>query len=185
MKSQPIKILDSGAEMNGDKTHRYSLWRTWNYDLPRIMFIGLNPSRADAQYNDPTITRCINFAAGWGYGSLYFANIFSFRTPYVNAQKIKPGAEDWWPPLIENIRNAATDVTDDFLELMMQRSDRIVCCWGSWKIPDFNGRAGTVLWMIKKTGKEPYCFGTNADGQPKHPLYLKSSAQIYKFGQAK
>jgi len=48
MKKEPIKIIDTGAIFSGDNVHRYSLWRTWNYDLPRIMFIGLNPSRADA-----------------------------------------------------------------------------------------------------------------------------------------
>ena len=40
----------------------------------------LNPSGADAQVNDPTITRCINFALSWGYGRLEVVNLFAYRT---------------------------------------------------------------------------------------------------------
>lgn len=178
MKKHPIKILDSGAVIAEGNTHRYSLWRTWNYNLPRIMFIGLNPSRADAVYNDPTITRCINFAAQWGYGSMYFANLFSFRTPYVHTPKIKQDVEERWEPLITNMHQAITNDTDEHLCKMFEKSNCIVCCWGSWQIPGITLRAGFILKFIEKTGKTPYCFGTNKDGSPKRPLYLKSSAPI-------
>jgi len=38
------------------------------------MIIGLNPSTADENENDPTITRCINFAKSWGYGGVCVTN---------------------------------------------------------------------------------------------------------------
>ena len=77
--------------------YRYLLWREWNSSstldsrynggnlrnaLSRktVSFIMLNPSRADAQINDPTITRCINFARSWGYGRLEVVNLFAYRT---------------------------------------------------------------------------------------------------------
>ena len=41
------------------------------------MIIGLNPSTADENENDPTITRCINFAKSWGYGSVCVTNLFA------------------------------------------------------------------------------------------------------------
>lgn len=178
MKKQPIKIIDSGAELSGDKTHRYSLWRTWNYDQPRIMFIGVNPSTADAVNSDKTITRCINFAAGWGFGSLFFANLYSFRTPDVYVKKERPDVEEQWEPLIENLDNACDINTDKYLEEMFKKSYWIVSCWGSWSFPGFTDRAKAVLEQIKTINKYPHCFGINADGQPKHPLYLKSSTQL-------
>ena len=56
--------MQGGAVIIGD--YRYLLWREWDSDRKTVSFIMLNPSRADAQINDPTITRCINFALSWG-----------------------------------------------------------------------------------------------------------------------
>ena len=76
--------MQGGAVITGD--YRYLLWREWNSDraVPRLQrdrqtvsFIMLNPSRADAEVNDPTITRCINFALSWGYGRLEVVNLFA------------------------------------------------------------------------------------------------------------
>ena len=39
----------------------------------------LNPSTADAQTNDPTIRRCLQFAQAWGYGTLEVVNLFAFK----------------------------------------------------------------------------------------------------------
>lgn len=176
---EKLKILDSGAELSADNVHRYSLWRTWDYNKPRIMFIGLNPSRANAVKTDPTITRCINFANQWNFGSLFFANLFSFRTPYVSGPipEKKLAEDEDWQLLIENLHRTHTDVTDEHLQKMISKSATIVCCWGSWKIPGFILRTKEVVGMIQK----PYCFGTNTDGQPKHPLYLKSDCELKNF----
>ena len=43
------------------------------------MIIGLNPSTDDETKDDPTITRCINFAKSWGYGGVYVTNLFAYR----------------------------------------------------------------------------------------------------------
>lgn len=65
--------MQGGAVIRGD--YRYLLWREWNSDRRTVSFIMLNPSRADAEVNDPTITRCINFAKFWGYGRLEVVNL--------------------------------------------------------------------------------------------------------------
>lgn len=71
--------VSKGADLSFDRTYRYSLWRIWNADKPFVLFIGLNPSAADENEDDPTIRRCINFARRWGYGGLYMANLFALR----------------------------------------------------------------------------------------------------------
>lgn len=38
----------------------------------------LNPSRADATDDDPTVRRCLGFASAWGYGSLLIHNLYVF-----------------------------------------------------------------------------------------------------------
>ena len=40
--------------------YRYWLRREWDNTLPQCAFIGLNPSTADAQTNDPTLRRCMD-----------------------------------------------------------------------------------------------------------------------------
>jgi hypothetical protein len=150
------------AFFNQGKTHRFSLLREWDPNGRTILFIGLNPSMADDVYDDPTIRRVINFAKSWKFGRLYFANLFSFKTPDPKV-------------LLENLPDAILKETDNHLKDMISRADRVVVCWGSWAF--VGKRAKDVLAMIP----DPYCFGKNMDGQPKHPLYLKANTELIKY----
>ena len=78
----PIIEVRKGAVIDPTGLYRYSLWREWNPDAAQITFIMLNPSRADATNDDPTIRRCINFASSWGYGYLEVVNLFAYRTSH-------------------------------------------------------------------------------------------------------
>ena len=60
--------------------YRYELHRTWDFDKPKVLFIMLNPSTADAIHNDATTIRCINYAKRWGFGSMMIGNIYPYRT---------------------------------------------------------------------------------------------------------
>ncbi|MDR9403044.1 MAG: DUF1643 domain-containing protein [Halothece sp. Uz-M2-17] len=51
--------------------------REWEPNASRITFIMLNPSRANATVDDPTIRRCLGFAQDWGHGSLAVVNLFA------------------------------------------------------------------------------------------------------------
>lgn len=59
---------------------------------------------------------------------------------------------------------------------MIAKSKTVVSCWGNWTFT--SEREKQVLSMIR----QPYCFGTNAGGSPKHPLYLKETTQLVKYG---
>lgn len=103
---------------------------------------------------DATIRRCIKYAKDWGYGGLYFGNLFSFRTRDTKV-------------LQENFNDAVRPDTDRKLEEMIFICDKVVCAWGNW---EFNvAREAEVLAMIK----EPMCLQVNKNGTPKHPLYCK------------
>lgn len=56
------------------------LSRIWDRTKPNILFIGLNPSTADEIEDDPTTRKCINLAETWGYGGIYVANLFTFKS---------------------------------------------------------------------------------------------------------
>ena len=65
----------NGAKLDAERTHRYYLYRIWNKELPLLAFIGLNPSTAAEEKNDPTINKIINITNFNGYGG------FSANTP--------------------------------------------------------------------------------------------------------
>ncbi len=64
------KLIKKGAVIDKTGLYRYLLWREWEVNQPKLVFIMLNPSKADADIDDPTLRRCINFAKSWGCGSL-------------------------------------------------------------------------------------------------------------------
>lgn len=157
-----INYTCSGAILNEERTHRYKLWRRWDSSKGMILFIGLNPSRGDETYNDPTIIRCCKFAQDWGYGGIYFGNLYSFRTPLPSE-------------LIKNIETAKNADTDRHLIHMINDAKIVVAAWGRWSF--IEDRSDQVLSIIP----EPFCMGTNQDGSPKHPLYLSKSTTIKAY----
>ena len=84
-----------------DKTgqYRYWLWRLWDADLPHVCFCMLNPSKADAVTDDPTLRRCINFAKSWGYGSLSVVNLFAYQRSQLQLgafMELSWNKINWW-----------------------------------------------------------------------------------------
>ena len=74
-----MKIIKKSAILSDCRIYRYSLTRTWDVNKKYVLFIGLNPSTADENYDDPTIRRCVDYAHRWGYGGLVMTNLFAFR----------------------------------------------------------------------------------------------------------
>ncbi len=77
---------NNGAIFSECKKYRYLLWRIWDRSKPLVMFIGLNPSIADGETDDPTIRRCKAFVRSWGYGGftwqIYFRISRQIRGSY-------------------------------------------------------------------------------------------------------
>lgn len=153
--------IPMGAIFSEDRRYRYALWRVWNTTHPILLQIGLNPSKADETRNDPTITRGISRACREGFGAFLMANLYAFVSTNPEA-------------LLTN-RNSVGELSDHYLQEMIRVSDKQLCGWGSF--PPVTKRASTVLAMIK----EPYCLGVNADGQPKHPLYVSYGTPMVKY----
>ncbi len=87
---QGIKIIENGgriAEFSQDMRYRYCLTieidRSLRTELSgllrRCVFIMLNPSTADHEKNDPTVSRCLKFAQALGFETLVVVNLFAFR----------------------------------------------------------------------------------------------------------
>ena len=64
------------AIFSDDRRYRYMLYVEWDASLPKVSSIGMNPSIADENRSDPTITKEINYAKAWGAGSFMKLNLF-------------------------------------------------------------------------------------------------------------
>ncbi len=149
------------AIFSDDRKHRFLLTRAWDESKPTIAFIGLNPSTANELTDDPTIRRVIGFARSFGYGKVFMQNLFSYVTPYPHELK-KCGS-------MINDSN-----TDYLLRYAKWQSNAVVFCWGNF---DVLGRDKVALDMFPNA----YCLGKNANGSPKHPLYLKSDTKLILY----
>ena len=142
--------MEKKAIISKDKIYRYKLSRTWDSTKPTILFIGLNPSIANENVDDPTITRCINFAKDWGYGTLLMANLFAFRSTY--------------PKDIYLIDDPIGKDNDHYLLECVTQSDLIVARWGN------NGTYMNREKVITELVPNLYCLQKNKNGTPHHPL---------------
>lgn len=142
-----------------DGEYRYALFRTWDEDLPKVTWIMLNPSTADATRDDPTIRRCISFSMGWGAGGIIVVNQFALRATSPRALLNHPDPRG---PANEAIVNDA--INDGTMA---------VAAWGAFEVP---GQPRMVLdhWVL-------HCLGTTKNGSPKHPLYVPAATELEVF----
>lgn len=146
--------------------YRYLLSIMWDPDLPRIQFIGLNPSTADEMKDDRTITRIKSFAKAWGYGTVMMTNLFAFRATY---------PEDMFAysePIGETIVSAVpvddgANRNDYVLMETRNQCETAIACWGNHGVHLY--RAAKVKQFLKNLS----CFRLTKTKQPEHPLYLK------------
>lgn len=145
-----------GATFDPTYTYRYNLWRQWDEQRPWVGFVMLNPSRADAVVDDPTIRRCLGFAQAWGYGGLEVVNLFAYRTAS--------------PTELRRVSDPIGAENDRYLTSLVQRVDRILLAWGNWGTLYQRDRAVIQLLGMSKPLN---CLGLTQTGQPRHPLYLR------------
>ena len=142
------------AQFSTCRQYRYALWRTWDKTKPIVLFIGLNPSTADEKNNDPTITRCINFAASWGYGGVRVANLFAYRATQ--------------PAVMKNASDPIGHDNDGWITKLAEEADLVVAAWGNDGC--YLNRSATVRESITKL----HCLNVNKSGEPSHPLYQRA-----------
>ena len=139
--------------------YRYSLSRVWDESKPYALFIGLNPSYADAENDDRTLSRYISFAKNWGYGGVYMANLFAFVHTQRHEMMKAPD-----PIGIDN---------DSHLIRLIASAGLVVAAWGN------EGRHLKHSTVVRQLLPETtMCFVLNATGEPKHPLYMKNDSVL-------
>lgn len=157
VKSSKAQALKNTAKLSECRKYRFALWRTWDDSKPYVMFVGLNPSTADETTDDPTLTRCINYAKSWGFGGVCMANIFAYRATEPNDMK------------------AATDPigseNNDWLKKLSNEAGMVVAAWGN--DGSYLGRSQQVKDLLPNL----HCLKLNKSGEPAHPLYQKADIE--------
>lgn len=157
-------MIKTGAKFSVCRTYRYGLWRVWGDQKQMLAFIGLNPSTADENVDDPTIRRCIRFAHDWGFGALMMLNLFAYRTTD--------------PRLLERVEDPIGPLNDEWIGTQARACGGVVAAWGH-----HGGRLSrdqAVMSMLD--GIHVLALGTTHEGHPRHPLYVaaKTKPFIYK-----
>jgi hypothetical protein len=153
-----------GAILSDDGLYRYQLSRTWDWERPPMVWIMLNPSKADADVDDPTIRRCISFAKREGCGGIEVLNLYAFRSTHPkDLLKVSdpegPGNSQAWDAV-----------------LRANADSPIVAAWGTARPTGCRPSRALIAYDdLLDTSK---CLGRTADGSPRHPLYVRADAPL-------
>ena len=152
------------AEFTPCGRYRRVLTRIWGdeNDCPYLMAIGMNPSTATAHSDDPTIRRELALAARYGFKAYVKCNIMDYRA--TNPRELRN------PTVLPR-----SDANLRTIKAYAERASKIVVCWG-FVHPSLQGFASSTVRTLE--GYTLWCLGTNLDGSPKHPLYLKGDVPL-------
>ena len=173
-------ISASNASFSDNRQYRWWLHRQWTFGLGLLLFIGLNPSRADGERDDPTLRRLQAFAKSWGYQELLVVNLFARISPHPSALQ---RASD--PVGVEN---------DKVLQVCFERwaRDPQMDLWCGWGVSGGRGlRARDVLHTLQPlrrqrqvhcpNAKGPLSLALTQTGEPRHPLYAPRQSTLSPF----
>jgi hypothetical protein len=157
--SPTVPPITRAAILSPCGLYRYTLSRRWNgadlNDYERVLvFIMLNPSKADALKDDPTIQACCAIARNLGKDGIEVVNMYAYR------------ATD--PKDLEAAGYPIGPDNQQWISLAVTHGDKNpVCAWGAGAQPE---RAREVLRFIRDRGAVPHALKLNNDGSPAHPL---------------
>lgn len=148
-----------GADFSEDGLYRFSLWRIWDESKPLVMFVGLNPSTANADTDDATIRRVRAIATNLGYGGFYMCNCFAYISTNPDFLKMES--------LEAMMRNAT------IIRLVSERCKEIIFAWGNFDIVRTTGTDKKLIEAFPNAK----ALHINKNGSPKHPLYCRTDTK--------
>ncbi|MCP9881258.1 DUF1643 domain-containing protein [Cyanobium sp. Alchichica 3B3-8F6] len=145
--------------------YRWWLERVWEPAAPRLIFIGLNPSRADGRRDDPTLRRLLGFARCWGYGALEVLNLFA---------RVSPS-----PAVLRRAADPVGGASDDWIRRRLVANPEATFWLGWGNQGAWRGRDQVVLALL--VGRRLGALGLTAAGQPRHPLYVAGDVALQRL----
>lgn len=155
------------AYFSDDGRFRLVLLRVWDESLPRLAVVGLNPSTAGKEHDDPSMRKIVGFAIRHSYGSVVMVNLSDYcaTDPRNLFAAGCPRSEHCDTHIVEAVRGRDTLVA-----------------WGSnTRREPMKARAASVLWMIRQHSPRVMALKVTTDGIPHHPLMIPYSARLTMF----
>ena len=159
-----------GATFSDCGRYRQALTRDWTPEgaVPRaVLFVGMNPSVADAEASDPTCHRELMFARDWGFTRYLKGNVLDWRATSPKDIPADPAL-------------ACSAANIPVLVEMTQEAELVVMAYGKLH-KRHHGTVAEVLRAIAAVGRPMKCLGLNQDGSAKHPLYLRKDTRLRDF----
>ena len=162
------------------RSYRWILKRELLIGKKSVVFIGLNPSKANAVNNDKTLTRIINFSSKWDYKNIYVINLFALiSTSPLQLSKSKDPVGKHNDLII--------------LKALDFWSENINCdLWLGWGDKGkLYRRDCMVIKLIKNLSisdsdennhsRRILSLGRSKKGSPRHPLYMPNESFLKPF----
>jgi hypothetical protein len=153
---------NADAVLSDCENYRFFLERSWDDGLLKLPVCMLNPSTGDAEADDQTIRRLINFAKRWGYGGLAIVNLYPLRSPkpavmWASDERSHAGNDEWLDAIIVKAEN---------------NGNKLLIAWGN--DGNWEGKAGQFIERVRERSKtvELVTLGKTARGYPRHPMAL-------------
>ncbi len=161
-----IKIRDGvmgGATISPCGRYRRELVRWKEKASARggyVLWVGMNPSTADASVDDPTCRREWNYTCAWGYGQYIKMNIGDYRA--TNPRDLPADGSAVAPGNLEAIIANAIS------------AERIIIAHGNPPKPLAKAARDLFNMLLESRASDRvYCLGLTAQQWPRHPLYAR------------
>jgi hypothetical protein len=168
MQTLPRNLTSRLAMFSACGRYRYWLRRNLTANRDRhVLWIMMNPSRANEDMNDPTTTMTTGISARHGYGVHGVVNLSALIEPNSASLTADAGATD--PVNLQAVERA--------LGWIARHKGDIVIAWGASR--HLKSRGKDMLFRLRR--RRLLCLGHNADGSPRFPKYIPAASPLIPF----
>lgn len=126
----------------------------------------MNPSTADGMRDDPTVQKECWITAQDGGRRYVKMNVMDYRAT-------KPAM------LAQASVSVCSNANLRMIREMAARADKIVLAFG--RLVGYRAFGAEVVRRLVRDDRELWCLGTNSDGSPKHPVFLRKDSRLIRF----
>lgn len=161
--------MHRSAAISACGRYRYRLDREWDPERGRIYVCLINPSTADASEDDATLRGLVARSKKLGFGSVAVWNAFAIRSSnpadiYAADDPVGPQNDEYTKAILSECR------------------ERNAQCLVGWSRHGKHlARADWIVSTANTLGVSLSCLAVNADGSPRHPLYVKHDAPLIRW----
>lgn len=158
--------ITRSAELSDCGTYRWTLGRSWRPG-PSALWLGHNPSNADAERDDPTVLRWIHFTDAWDLGNFTAANLYPLRSSAPQA------CHRWLTRAGESHGHREVLARNfDVIRREAARAEMVIACWGELaRDPAWvDAICAAVFEARPPDRRQIHCIGMTLSGAPKHPM---------------